>query len=261
MTRNTSTIPPLPQPDPTPVRPEPVEGFPAYLFVGKHEHLIQHTLTFLQTKLCPFNGCAICTTCIQINTQQHHAITWLAPQKNYTLDQLEIIFNTITFALDPDDHHFFVIQQADLLTPACGNSLLKSLEEPPAGYHFILLAERPDQLLPTIRSRCIIDSFYAEQEAKVTSELFTCFTRIQSTNAADFLKILEQSKITEQESIDLLDQLLTYWLTQSKNLIFQNNTLDPETTRIIDILKNSYTQLPMPGSSKLFWKNIFLQLQ
>jgi DNA polymerase-3 subunit delta' len=35
------------------------------------------------------------------------------------------------------------------------NALLKGLEEPPAGAIFILVAHRPAQLLPTIRSRCV----------------------------------------------------------------------------------------------------------
>ncbi|RMF25900.1 MAG: hypothetical protein D6765_09755 [Bacteroidetes bacterium] len=35
-----------------------------------------------------------------------------------------------------------------------GNRLLKLLEEPPEGTHFLLVSERPDLLLNTIRSRC-----------------------------------------------------------------------------------------------------------
>jgi DNA polymerase-3 subunit delta' len=38
--------------------------------------------------------------------------------------------------------------------PESANALLKTLEEPRRGVHFVLLSERPDRLLPTIRSRC-----------------------------------------------------------------------------------------------------------
>jgi DNA polymerase-3 subunit delta' len=38
--------------------------------------------------------------------------------------------------------------------PEVANALLKTLEEPRPGVHFVLLSERPDRLLPTIRSRC-----------------------------------------------------------------------------------------------------------
>ena len=39
--------------------------------------------------------------------------------------------------------------------PAAANKLLKILEEPSPGTYFLLVSHRPDQLLPTIRSRCM----------------------------------------------------------------------------------------------------------
>ncbi|MFW5920898.1 MAG: ATP-binding protein [Polyangiales bacterium] len=53
---------------------------------------------------------------------------------------------------------FLIFPQADVsfpqTHPEAANALLKTLEEPRAGVHFVLLSERPDRLLPTIRSRC-----------------------------------------------------------------------------------------------------------
>ena len=47
-----------------------------------------------------------------------------------------------------------IIDDADLLAVEGANALLKTLEEPPAGAILILIAESPESLLPTIRSRC-----------------------------------------------------------------------------------------------------------
>ena len=47
-----------------------------------------------------------------------------------------------------------VIDAIDDLEPPAANALLKSLEEPPASTVFLLVSHAPDQLLPTIRSRC-----------------------------------------------------------------------------------------------------------
>ena len=47
-----------------------------------------------------------------------------------------------------------VLTEAELLTEAAGNSLLKVLEEPPSDTLFILNAENGDNILPTILSRC-----------------------------------------------------------------------------------------------------------
>src|SRR5690554_6974860 len=53
---------------------------------------------------------------------------------------------------------FLIFPEADVsfpeAHPEAANAFLKTLEEPPKGVHFILLAERPDRLLQTTRSRC-----------------------------------------------------------------------------------------------------------
>jgi DNA polymerase-3 subunit delta' len=55
-------------------------------------------------------------------------------------------------------HAFLIFPEADVSLPEAhpeaANALLKTIEEPRAGVHFVLLAERPDRLLVTIRSRC-----------------------------------------------------------------------------------------------------------
>src|SRR6266436_289671 len=128
---------------------------PAQLWIGQHTNALKEVESFLQTILCKNSSCNTCITCMQIREKQHHAIMWLHPEKNYTVDQFEDVFNILSYQLQPDEHFFFIIQKADFLTPTCANKLLKPMEEPPRGYHFILIAERTEQILPTIRSRCV----------------------------------------------------------------------------------------------------------
>ncbi len=52
-----------------------------------------------------------------------------------------------------------IVDPADDLETSASNALLKSLEEPPAGTFFVLVAHRPARLLPTIRSRCRVLRF------------------------------------------------------------------------------------------------------
>jgi len=52
-----------------------------------------------------------------------------------------------------------VIDPADDLERNAANALLKSLEEPPEGTFFLLVAHSPARLLPTIRSRCRVLRF------------------------------------------------------------------------------------------------------
>lgn len=46
-----------------------------------------------------------------------------------------------------------LVDEAERLNPSSGNALLKVLEEPPPHLVFLLVTSRPDEILPTIRSR------------------------------------------------------------------------------------------------------------
>src|SRR3954469_12450226 len=48
----------------------------------------------------------------------------------------------------------FVIERADTMNDEAANRMLKTLEEPPAFAHLVLLTDRPGNVLPTIASRC-----------------------------------------------------------------------------------------------------------
>jgi DNA polymerase-3 subunit delta' len=54
----------------------------------------------------------------------------------------------------PRCHRWIVVEDAHRLHGASANMLLKTLEEPPPGTHFILVTHRPDSVIQTIRSRC-----------------------------------------------------------------------------------------------------------
>jgi DNA polymerase-3 subunit delta' len=54
----------------------------------------------------------------------------------------------------PRCHRWIMVEDAHRLNGPSANILLKTLEEPPPGTHFILVTHRPDVVLQTIRSRC-----------------------------------------------------------------------------------------------------------
>jgi len=225
----------------------------AQLFISPHTPAVKHIETLLQKNLCSTGGCTTCTTCKKIVGRQHHAILWLHPEKKYTREQLEPIFKTISFTLEPGKKFFFVIQKADFLTAACANSLLKSVEEPPPGYHFFFVAEREQQVLPTIRSRCVIHTLYAEKKIE-DQKILAIFKREEHCTPIEFDKLLWQKKPSQQETVELLDQLLHHWIEQHKK---KKERADSQT---ITLLKNALLNPPMPGSSTIFWRNLYLHM-
>lgn len=65
----------------------------------------------------------------------------------------------------------FIIEDADKMTDAASNALLKTLEEPPATSYIFLISARPDTLLPTIRSRCQMIRFSLASVAEIERHL------------------------------------------------------------------------------------------
>lgn len=232
---------------------------PAYLFVGSRTILAQEALTFLQQQFCNNNGCGTCTVCTQLKEKQHHGALWIEPEKRYSLDDIEIIFKETTLALDNNQHRFFIITQADFLNASCANSLLKLVEEPPQGYHFIFLAERLSLVLPTIRSRCTQKNFSHQAGAQEVPTLVKQFMRLDADPIA-FSKEVAACTMTEQECMVYLDELLAYWIAAYKRTLKSNNEQHQATAlSMVNLFKDALKTPPAPGSAKLFWKNLFLQ--
>lgn len=225
---------------------------PAQLFIGNHEQTVQATEQLLQKIFCNNNACNTCRICMQIREKQHHEIMWLYPEKNYTLEQLENLFTTMSFQLQSNELFFFIIQKADFLTTVCANKLLKPMEEPPTGYHFILLAEHLDQILPTIKSRCIIHTLHNTKAIAISHPLYEVFT-IKIVSSYEFSKLLDSITINERESIELLDQILHYWLEK------YHENHDSSLLPLIKQIQKTQLHPPMPGSNITFWRNIYLQ--
>ena len=252
---------------------------PAYLFIGSTDMLLEHTIALLQLQFCQniqqsahpeehdsasrkTQACSVCIQCRKIREQQHESVLWLCPEKQYAIDDLDVIFSTIAFALEQDHHFFFVLQKADMLTSTCANALLKSLEEPPAGYHFILLAQRHELILPTIKSRCFIEQLKSTDAETQIPALLPFFTTTTFHDPLAFSKELESANPNEWESLALLDQLLIYWANIYKKSLIKKDTAKIKVAEKMMLhIKKAMLKPPMPGSSKLFWKNLFLQIK
>lgn len=234
----------------------------AQLWIGSHNKLVERTHTFLQQRWCSSQGCNKCTICNLITQHQYHSVLWVEPKDKYTREDLESIFQTLQFTADHNREFIFVIQKADYLTPACYNSLLKSIEEPPRGYYFILLAERLKEVAPTIRSRCIIQNFSSEITDIREHALALHFASSIYEPPFQFLQTLEQTDPTEHETRELVDALLAYWISAYKQALQETNTSDiAQATHALQLLEHALEEPPMPGSSKLFWKNLFVQFK
>ena len=92
-------------------------------------------------------------------------------KRNITIDQVRTMRQRLTTRPTLGNRRAVIIDPADDLERPAQNALLKSLEEPPAGTFFLLVAHRLGRLLPTIRSRCRVLRFPRVEAAEIDAIL------------------------------------------------------------------------------------------
>ena len=101
--------------------------------------------------------CMQCRSCRRVQSGTHPDL--LTPseskKKSIGVDEIRGILSALqTYALE-SDRRVVLLDDADRLTPAAQNSLLKNLEEHPPSTHFILTTAYENRVLSTIRSRVV----------------------------------------------------------------------------------------------------------
>ena len=87
----------------------------------------------------------------------HHDLTWVTPSGAHELlvgDVDEPVVAAATRTPFEARRRVFVIERADTMNDEAANRMLKTLEEPAAYAHLLLLTDRPGEVMPTIASRC-----------------------------------------------------------------------------------------------------------
>jgi len=90
-------------------------------------------------------------------TESHPDFMLVAPEKQNSairIDQIRELEGTLSLRPYQSDYQVVIIDQAERMNPPAQNSLLKTLEEPSGQVVIMLISSRPEELLPTIRSRC-----------------------------------------------------------------------------------------------------------
>jgi DNA polymerase-3 subunit delta' len=137
----------------------------AYLFTGAPGSGKRATaLAFASALNClnaPGEGCdepEICDACSRIAGGIHPDVITLEREGAAQIVPIESVRANVIARVGLPPHEarmrVFLIDEATALQGAAANALLKTLEEPPNRTMFVLGSAAPEQLLPTIRSRC-----------------------------------------------------------------------------------------------------------
>ncbi|MFD1708131.1 DNA polymerase III subunit delta' [Siminovitchia sediminis] len=152
----------------------------AYLFEGDHGtgkkagSLLMAASLFCEESGQNVNPCGHCTNCKRINSGNHPDVHHVEPDGfSIKIDQIRALRTEFSKSGMESSRKLYIIKDAEKMTVQAANSLLKFLEEPHSGTTAVLITEQPQQLLPTIISRCQSVPFFSltpEQFAKKLEE-------------------------------------------------------------------------------------------
>ncbi|GGX81290.1 DNA polymerase III subunit delta' [Litchfieldella qijiaojingensis] len=102
-------------------------------------------------------ACGRCHSCAMLASGYHPDLMRISPaekSRQIRIDPIREVNGFVAQTAQQGGYRVIVLQPAEAMNVAASNALLKSLEEPGGRTLFVLLADTPSRMLPTIRSRC-----------------------------------------------------------------------------------------------------------
>jgi DNA polymerase-3 subunit delta' len=137
----------------------------AYLFCGP-DGVGRRSLAlrFAQALTCPTaqetgEPCLICPTCQRIGRMQHpdlFVVSVPENRKEILIEQVRALQHDLSLAPYEAPYRIGLLLEFQNSSDAAQNAMLKTLEEPTSHVILLVTASRPEDLLPTIASRCEI---------------------------------------------------------------------------------------------------------
>jgi len=226
----------------------------AYLYIGDMSHLRDHMRHELEHMISH-------VVSDDAGRVQHERVLWMPLQRRqHRREDIAEIFTRMQYTRSSDDPYMIILEYADCLTYAAANSMLKVLEEPPAGYYIFLLATCQEAVISTMQSRCHIYHYVSEQ-AYTHHALYQAFTQTHQLAPDHIDHALTDRVPTEYETRILLDALHATWMQRYRQAVASGIYHEQRwADRMLSLLHHAYDQAPVSGNVKVFWRTLCLQV-
>ncbi len=161
----------------------------AYIIDGPNPDMsLAFALDFAAAVLCMGDGeklpCGECPSCVRFDAGSHPDIMVVdrGERASVGVDFARMMRDDSAVIPSESERKIYIINEAERMTPAAENALLRTLEEPPAYVLFLLTTSDSSSLLPTVRSRAVT----LHMQAPTRDELFS-YVRRECAGAAGIL--------------------------------------------------------------------------
>jgi DNA polymerase-3 subunit delta' len=98
--------------------------------------------------------CGQCQSCLLNAATTHPDLHVVESDKQIGVDQIREAIKKLVSSAHLSGAKVLIIYHAHTMTESSANALLKTLEEPTANTYLLLTTDKPERILPTIKSRC-----------------------------------------------------------------------------------------------------------
>ncbi len=155
--------------------------------------------------------CGTCSACTQIDAGRFVDLLELDAASNTGVDNMREVLDNALYAPTAGRFKVYIIDEVHMLSKPAFNSMLKTLEEPPAHVKFILATTDPQKIPVTVLSRCLQFNLKPMPPALVAQHLGEVLKQEQVESEPAALALLARAASgSMRDALSLTDQAIAY---------------------------------------------------
>ncbi len=155
--------------------------------------------------------CGVCSACTQIDAGRFIDLLELDAASNTGVDNMREVLDNAQYAPTVGRYKVYIIDEVHMLSKPAFNSMLKTLEEPPAHVKFILATTDPQKIPVTVLSRCLQFNLKPMPPALVAQHLGEVLAAETVACEPAALNLLARAAAgSMRDALSLTDQAIAY---------------------------------------------------
>ena len=176
--------------------------------------------------------CGECSACRQVDAGRFVDLIELDAASNTGIDNMRDVLDNAQYMPTVGRFKVYIIDEVHMLSKAAFNSMLKTLEEPPAHVKFILATTDPQKIPITVLSRCLQFNLKQLSPALIQQRMTQILTAENITaDPAALQQLARAAQGSMRDALSLLDQAIAWNPAhiQTESVLEMLGTLDHDT--------------------------------